>query len=214
MEKVKEAPSVLSEVPVSRATEKDIPHVVGNPHKYGFRFKLGPIAAKKDNAGKLLNNGDKLELRKDAPRLELVDVALASKWFGPENVISHANTTSYDVESEGIVRTEILKHWHGDRKLPTMEQLKTELVKRQLLGIRASGGGGSILRFVASDGTSFKTAEEAAAHTAKVTPTKFRGMDGVEYDTKIEAQQMSVSFLTKSGVANDVAIAAVAGMFG
>jgi hypothetical protein len=205
-------PAVISEVPVSLATEKDIPHIVRNPTRYGFKWKHEAISAYKDNDGKLLANGSKLELRKDAPRLEIVDLILASKWFGAESVMKRANGTSYDVESEGIVRTEILKHWHGDRKLPVQEFLKTELVKRQLLGIRASGGGGSTTRYVANDGTSFRTSEEAAAHNAKITPAVFKGFDGVEYSTKLEAQQASVDFLVKNGTPVAAAQAAVVNM--
>jgi hypothetical protein len=214
-----EAPQApVVETPAGTATEADLDRIIKAPATFGFKWIHEPISAIKDNAGNLLANGSKVELRKDAPRIRLLETQEAieafGKAFGWALLAKAYNGTSGDVQAEGIARSELLKKWHTDRaKSVSMYDLQAEIVKRCLLGQRAKGGGGGGTRYVGTDGVSYKTeAEAVAASKQAAKPATFKGLDGVEYPTQLEAKQASVAFLVDKGTPSEIAIAAVANM--
>lgn len=198
------------------ATEDMVADIVANPEAYGFTWKEEPISAKNDKDGKLLApDGKKMVLRANAPRPYLPEtqehVAAFFAAFGPSVLARSANGTSVDVAAEDIIRRELLAEWNKDRaRSVSNTDLKTEIVKRVLLGKRAAGGGGSRTRWV-YNGVIYAT--EAEALEASKAPTQtYKGLDGKEYPTALEAKQASVAHLVDQGFPQDLALKAVAGM--
>src|SRR5688572_4380621 len=204
-----------TEGPKGTATENDLTRIVTHPEDFGFEWDSSWSAASEtDNSGKRF--GSKVILRANVPAIpKVTDVEKFGKAFGWVILAKAWNGTSGRVDGQQIVRSMLLAEWAKDRaKSVTNDTLRREVAKRILLGIRAKGGGGFGTRYVALDGTAFKTAEEATAHNAKNAPkVTYKGLDGQEYGTALEAKQASVAFyVTEHGMPHEVAVKLVANM--
>lgn len=199
------------------ATEDMVADIVANPEAYGFTWKEEPISAKNDKDGKLLApDGKKMVLRANAPRPYLPEtqehVAAFFAAFGPSVLARSANGTSVDVAAEDIIRRELLAEWGKDRaRSVSNNDLKTEIVKRVLLGKRAAGGGGSRTKWVVN-GVVYTSEADAIAASAAAAAQTYKGLDGKEYPTALEAKQASVAHLVDQGFPQELALKAVAGM--
>lgn len=195
------------------ATDSDVQDIVSHPESFGLDWDTSwDAASDTDREGKRF--GTRLTLRKSVPLPMVVEtaegVAEFVKAFGPTITAKAINGTSMRVAAQGIARTMLLAAWDKDRaKSVTNDDIRAEVVRRVLLGQRGKGGGGARTKYVGPDGKVYASAEEASKAQA---PRTWKGLDGKDYPTLLEAKQASVGYLVDQGFPVDMAQKAVAGM--
>ena len=177
------------------ATDKDVDKIVNYPTDYGFKWNdTWDAASQTDKDGKRF--GALVVLREKCATIpEVTDVKLFAESFGWQQLTDAYNGTSGRVKAQGISRELLLAEWDKQHAKNVSEKhIRSEVVKRVLLGMRAKGGGGGARAYYVVNGV--KYANEADAIAASKVKVTYKGLDGKEYATGLEAKQASVAYLT------------------
>lgn len=153
------ANGVLTSV-VSGDVSKGARYIADHPREFGFNWEYAAVS------GSLTEGGEKVLLRKNAPKIfftaELLPLFVAT--FGYTFLAKGMNGTSTVVSCQRIARDSII----ADSGI-TNETLQERMVSSILLGVIVRGGG-STRTFVALDGSEHKTSEAAQAHNKAQAP--------------------------------------------
>jgi hypothetical protein len=199
------------------ASDDLVNDIIDNPGKYGLdAWSAWDVSAYKDKDGNFFAGGKALVFReKFAVLPKIRDPKLFAKSFGWDKLTDAYNGTSGRVDAQGIVRSMFVAMWYVDKgKSITQHSALVQVVRRTLLGEKVRGGGGGGQWYIDAMGNKFRTVEEVVnANKAHEERNRtFRGMDGVEYKTALEAKHASVAHYVAQGIDSEMAIKLVANM--
>lgn len=199
------------------ATDNDVARMVSHPEDFGFVWDDSwDAASKTDKDGKPFAGGLTTLRKAFAVIPKITDAQKFVVAFGWESVTKAYNGTSGRVDAQGVARGMLLAEWSKQHaKNVTTNDVRAEVARRVLLGMRAKGGGGATKRYVDLDGVAWATMDEATAANKAIQAktVKYKGLDGNEYPTPLEAKQASVAYLvTEQGMSHEMAVRIVANM--
>jgi len=149
------------------STTKTPKEIAASPLEHGFKWYTAPIAK------------NKMELRKDAPRVEVVDLDKFVESFGSAVVLAAMNGTSLDVSVESVVREAIFKN-----RAVTNDTLREAIVSRVLLKDRSRTSG---------------------VREVVVEKPTWKSYDGNVYGTEVEKLQADLAHFIDNGMSMDAA---------
>lgn len=136
--------------------------------EYGFSWTTGEVGRGAGNDHKVITT--------NAQFVKVENLALFTESVGADTVLEFITGTSLKVRSDAVNRSV-----HEKTPKASIDDRRREVVRRVLLGVRATGGGGTR------------------------TVTVYEGMDGKTYASKTEVQAANMAHLIDKGVPAELA---------
>jgi hypothetical protein len=178
----------VNESPKIQAGDKSkgAKYIAEHPEEYGFIWESGAVE------GRLTKNGDLVELRKDAPKVNVRadQIELFMATFGPEQLAKAFNGVSPTVTCQRIARDTLIAN-----RSTTNEQLKEKIVLSLLLNVIVRGPATvkEVRKFVANDGSEHDTLDKALAHNKSLIASTSDNAKFAAFLAACEAQGMEPS---------------------